>query len=150
MLIQLLLEPLISNGWCCCIVLLHSQQLIRLAATQLLVGAESNAPLAMVLAALPAQVDAPPYSIANNNVRLPLSFRAIPVTARHYDGSLQYDTHNIYGLSQAAATYRALNSTYHGRLPYQCRSLSPLCTHKFHQFLAETFWYPPLPHNLST
>lgn len=61
------------------------------------------------------QVDAPPYSIANNNVRLPLSFRAIPVTARHHDGSLQYDTHNIYGLSQAAATYRALDNIYAGR-----------------------------------
>ena len=60
------------------------------------------------------QADAPPYSIANNNVRLPLSFRAIPVTARHYDGSLQYDAHNIYGLSQAAATHRALNAIYKG------------------------------------
>lgn len=61
-----------------------------------------------------AQADAPPYAIANNNVRLPLSFRAIPVTARHYDGSLQYDAHNIYGLSQAAATHRALNAIYKG------------------------------------
>lgn len=49
-------------------------------------------------------------------MRLPLSFRAIPVTARHYDGSLQYDAHNIYGLSQAAATFRALNTIYEGKL----------------------------------
>lgn len=63
----------------------------------------------------PWQADAPPYAIANNNVRLPLSFRAIPVTARHYDGSLQYDAHNIYGLSQAAATFRALNTIYEGK-----------------------------------
>ena len=61
-----------------------------------------------------AQVDAPPYSIANNNVRLPLSFRAIPVTARHHDGALQYDTHNLYGLSHAAATFRALDTIYAG------------------------------------
>ena len=64
-----------------------------------------------------AQVDAPPYSIANNNVRLPLSFRAIPVTARHHDGALQYDTHNLYGLSHAAATYRALDTIYAGASP---------------------------------
>ena len=63
------------------------------------------------------QVDAPPYSIANNNVRLPLSFRAIPVTARHHDGALQYDTHNLYGLSHAAATYRALDTIYAGASP---------------------------------
>jgi alpha-glucosidase (family GH31 glycosyl hydrolase) len=59
-------------------------------------------------------VDAPPYAIANNNVRLPLSFRTLPVTARHYDGSLEYDTHNLYGLSQAAATSRALDAIYGG------------------------------------
>ena len=64
-----------------------------------------------------AQVDAPPYSIANNNVRLPLSFRAIPVTARHHDGALQHDTHNLYGLSHAAATYRALDTIYAGARP---------------------------------
>ena len=109
-------------------------------------GAEPSAPLAVVSAAPAVQVDAPPYSIANNNVRLPLSFRAIPVTARHYDGSLQYDTHNIYGLSQAAATYRALNSTYNGRLPYPCTSPSPPCTHGSYQCLAELSWYPALPH----
>lgn len=62
----------------------------------------------------PSQVDAPPYSIANNNVRLPLSFRTMPVTARHYDGSLQYNTHNLYGLSQAAATARALHTLHDG------------------------------------
>ena len=72
--------------------------------------------LCLLISALnPIQVDNPPYAIANNNVRLPLSFRAIPVTARHYDGSVQYDTHNIYGLSQAAATHRALNSIYKGK-----------------------------------
>ncbi len=61
-----------------------------------------------------AQVDAPPYSISNNNVRLPLSFRTLPVTGRHYDGSLQYNTHNLYGLSQAAATARALLTLHNG------------------------------------
>ena len=72
-----------------------------------------------------AQVDAPPYSIANNNVRLPLSFRAIPVTARHHDGALQYDTHNLYGLSHAAATYRALDTIYAGPSPGSSLDLPP-------------------------
>jgi alpha-glucosidase (family GH31 glycosyl hydrolase) len=61
------------------------------------------------------QVDTPPYAIANNNVRLPLSFRTMPVTARHRDGTLQYNTHNIYGLSQAAATSWALDELFEGR-----------------------------------
>lgn len=73
-----------------------------------------------------AQVDAPPYSIANNNVRLPLSFRAIPVTARHHDGSLQYDTHNLYGLSHAAATYRALDTIHAGPHPESTLNLCVL------------------------
>lgn len=76
-----------------------------------------NLELPLIVSVLPVlvQVDAPPYAISNNNVRLPLSFRTLPVTARHYDGSLQYNTHNIYGLSQAAATARALDVIFDGR-----------------------------------
>lgn len=33
----------------------------------------------------------PPYAVANNNVRLPLSFRTLPVTARHHSGMLEYN-----------------------------------------------------------
>ena len=58
------------------------------------------------------KADAPPYAIANNNVRLPLSFRTLPTTARHFDGTLQYDAHNLYGLSQAAVTARALRRVF--------------------------------------
>ena len=58
------------------------------------------------------KADAPPYAIANNNVRLPLSFRTLPTTARHFDGTLQYDAHNLYGLSQAAVTARALKRVF--------------------------------------
>ncbi|EIE26263.1 hypothetical protein COCSUDRAFT_64412 [Coccomyxa subellipsoidea C-169] len=76
------------------------------------------------------KVDAPPYSIANNNVRLPLSFRTMPVTARHYDGSLQYNTHNLYGLSQAAATARALHTLHDGaKRPFVLtRRVTNLCS----------------------
>ena len=58
------------------------------------------------------RADAPPYAIANNNVRLPLSFRTLPTTARHFDGTLQYDAHNLYGLSQAAVTARAMRRVF--------------------------------------
>jgi hypothetical protein len=61
------------------------------------------------------QVDSPPYAIANNNVRLPLSFRTVPATARHRDGTLHYNTHNVYGLTHAAATARALDALYKGQ-----------------------------------
>lgn len=39
---------------------------------------------------------------------LALSHRTLPVTARGLDGALHYDTHNLYGLAEAAATYEAL------------------------------------------
>ena len=64
------------------------------------------------------RVDAPPYAITNNNVRLPLSFRTLPVTARHGDGSLEYDAHNLYGLAQAAVTARVLARLAPQRRPF--------------------------------
>jgi hypothetical protein len=64
------------------------------------------------------RADAPPYAVTNNNVRLPLSFRTLPVTARHGDGSLEYDAHNLYGLAQAAVTARALARLAPHRRPF--------------------------------
>lgn len=50
----------------------------------------------------------PPYSIHNLHNRLPLGSKTLPMTAQHVDGQLQYNTHNLYGLSEAAATHWAL------------------------------------------
>jgi alpha-glucosidase (family GH31 glycosyl hydrolase) len=37
-----------------------------------------------------------------------LGTKTLPVSAQGVDGSRHYDTHNLYGLSQAAATHAAL------------------------------------------
>ncbi|KAK9841177.1 hypothetical protein WJX74_001449 [Apatococcus lobatus] len=51
----------------------------------------------------------PPYAIHNGGAaRNPLDTKTMPVTASNLDGTLQYDTHNVYGLQEAKATYEAL------------------------------------------
>lgn len=50
----------------------------------------------------------PPYSINNLQNRVSLGSKTLPMTAQHVDGELQYNTHNLYGLSEAAATRWAL------------------------------------------
>jgi alpha-glucosidase (family GH31 glycosyl hydrolase) len=39
---------------------------------------------------------------------LDLSHRTVPMSAKGLDGTPHYDTHNLYGLAEAAATYDAL------------------------------------------
>jgi hypothetical protein len=41
---------------------------------------------------------------------LDLSHRTVPMTAKGLDGTPHYDTHNLYGWAEAAATYDALAS----------------------------------------
>ena len=59
----------------------------------------------------------PPFAISNGNERLPLSTHTMPVTARHSDGLLEYDVHNLYGLSEAVATHKAL-AVLTGKKPF--------------------------------
>ena len=50
----------------------------------------------------------PPYAISNSLNRQNLGTKGISVLAQHLDGSLQYNTHNIYGLAECQATNRAV------------------------------------------
>ena len=59
----------------------------------------------------------PPFAISNGNERLPLSTHTLPVTARHSNGLLEYDVHNLYGLSEAVATHKAL-AVLTGKKPF--------------------------------
>lgn len=59
----------------------------------------------------------PPYSIHNLHNRLPLGSKTLPMTAQHVDGQLQYNTHNLYGLSETAATHWALGQVT-GKRPF--------------------------------
>ena len=49
----------------------------------------------------------PPYLIDNAHGQL-LGHNTIGTTAEHADGTVEYNAHNLYGLSEAVATYAAL------------------------------------------
>lgn len=53
--------------------------------------------------------DNPPYKINGYGSKMPLYKSTVAMTAQHHDGSRMYDTHNIYGMAEGLATYRALN-----------------------------------------
>lgn len=50
----------------------------------------------------------PPYAINNLQRREHLGSKTLPVSARHLGGELEYDAHNLYGFSEAAATRLAV------------------------------------------
>lgn len=50
----------------------------------------------------------PPYAINNFGVKRPLYEKTVSLNALHHDGSKMYDTHNIYGMTEAITTYKAL------------------------------------------
>ena len=50
----------------------------------------------------------PPFDINNGNQHWPLSSWGAGVTASHANGLLEYDVHNLYGLSEAVATNAAM------------------------------------------
>lgn len=58
----------------------------------------------------------PPYRINNANGQL-LGHKTIGTTAMHADGSLEYNAHNLYGLSEAVATHTALEKIT-GKRPF--------------------------------
>lgn len=60
----------------------------------------------------------PPYAIHNQgSSKAALGSKTLPMSARHVDGQLLYDTHNLYGLSEAAATCWALQEIT-GKRPF--------------------------------
>ena len=50
----------------------------------------------------------PPYAINNGDNRYNVSYKTVAVSARHYDGTLEYDSHNLYGSYETLATANAL------------------------------------------
>ena len=63
------------------------------------------------------QYERPPYRISNSNSELRLGTSTIGMTARHADGALEYDAHNLYGLAESAATASAVASIT-GKRPF--------------------------------
>eukprot|EP00249_Psilotum_nudum_P012649 c238_g1_i1 orf=186-2897(+) len=61
--------------------------------------------------------DAPPYQINNSNDQRPLGNKTIATSAIHSGGIMEYNAHNLYGLSEAIATNMALKSSL-GKRPF--------------------------------
>jgi alpha-glucosidase (family GH31 glycosyl hydrolase) len=59
----------------------------------------------------------PPYAISNSLSRLPLGFKSMSVLATHHDGSVEYNTHNLYGLSECLTTHDAVKEVT-GKRPF--------------------------------
>eukprot|EP00884_Botryococcus_braunii_P020446 jgi/Botrbrau1/7085/Bobra.0165s0107.1 len=57
---------------------------------------------------VPAGIFDPPFSINNANGQRPLSEKTIAVTASHYDGTLEYDVHNLFSYYEVNATFQVL------------------------------------------
>ncbi|KAL4448263.1 hypothetical protein ABPG75_005482 [Micractinium tetrahymenae] len=59
----------------------------------------------------------PPYAISNGLQRLPLGTKSMSVLASHHDGSVEYNTHQLYGLSECRTTEAAVRQLV-GRRPF--------------------------------
>ncbi|KAJ7299627.1 hypothetical protein O6H91_Y189900 [Diphasiastrum complanatum] len=59
--------------------------------------------------------DYPPYKINNAASQRDLGGKTIATSAVHYGGILEYDAHNLYGMSEAMVTNRALQSVLQKR-----------------------------------
>lgn len=53
--------------------------------------------------------DNPPYMINNFGNKRPLYIKTVSLNTMHHDGSKMYDTHNIYGTTEAMVTHKALH-----------------------------------------
>ena len=74
----------------------------------------------------PAGYFSPPYAINNGNSQLPLGTQTLAVTASHYDGTLEYNAHNLYGLYFAKASYEGLQKLRNKRPFILTRWVLPL------------------------
>ncbi len=50
----------------------------------------------------------PPYAINNGDNAYNISYKTVAITAYHYDGTLVYNAHNLYGMLETLATASAL------------------------------------------
>lgn len=52
--------------------------------------------------------DIPTYKINHEGTYEGLGYRTAAMTVKHYDGTIEYNVHNLYGLSEAIATNKAM------------------------------------------
>lgn len=61
--------------------------------------------------------DDPPYHINSLGIHRPLYAHTMAMNCEHFNGIRAYDTHNVYGMSEGLATYRALKELT-GKRPF--------------------------------
>ena len=71
----------------------------------------------------------PPYSINNDGDRDPLNTKTLDMTSYHYNNVLEYNAHNLFGLTEAIATKTALENYYNDRAFVLSRSTFPSSGH---------------------
>lgn len=64
------------------------------------------------------KINYPPYAINNNQSPNELGGHALSPNATHYNGYLEYDWHNLFGLGETTHTYDALKATHPGKRPF--------------------------------
>ncbi|MED6193607.1 hypothetical protein PIB30_021259 [Stylosanthes scabra] len=64
-----------------------------------------------------SNLDNPPYIINDSGIQKSINTRTIPATSSHYGNITEYDAHNLYGLLQSKATYKALKDIT-GKRPF--------------------------------
>ena len=62
-----------------------------------------------------SQWDDPPYKIVRQGAYENIGDKTVAMTVRHYDGTMEYNAHNLYGLSESVATNEALSATRNKR-----------------------------------
>ncbi|KAG0560995.1 hypothetical protein KC19_9G028900 [Ceratodon purpureus] len=62
-----------------------------------------------------SQWDEPPYKIVRQGAYENIGDKTIAMTVRHFDGTMEYNAHNLYGLSESVATNDALRITRNKR-----------------------------------
>ncbi|CAG8483282.1 6536_t:CDS:2 [Racocetra fulgida] len=71
------------------------------------------------LTANTSNLNEPPYRINNGAARLPLDSLTLSMDARHANGLLEYDVHNLYGHMEAMTTWKVWNERFgKGKRPF--------------------------------
>ncbi|KAF0451682.1 glycoside hydrolase family 31 protein [Gigaspora margarita] len=66
-----------------------------------------------------SNLNEPPYKINNGAARLPLDSLTLSMDARHANGFLEYDVHNLYGHMEAMITWKVWNERFgKGKRPF--------------------------------
>jgi alpha-D-xyloside xylohydrolase len=59
-----------------------------------------------------SKYDDPPFMLNHTGTYQPLNYRTAPMTVKHHDGNIQYNTHSLFGISESKATHIAMTALH--------------------------------------